>query len=154
MLIGAAGAADRLPGDPGPGQPEHGGGIGERVRILQPVGLGHAGAIERDAGVLDHPQRDLVAHLGGGEPGCPLLHDETLDLVVRHVPGPDDHVVGERRVADPFLLPVDDPLIAVPAGRGRQSPGSAGAHLGLGQPEGADLVHPGHRREPALLLLR
>ena len=45
-----------------------------------------------------------------------------------------------------------DVLVAVAAGRGLQRHG-VGAVLRLGEPEGADLLHPRHRRQPPLALL-
>ena len=120
VLVGAAGAADRLPGHPGPGQPQHRRGVAERVRPLQPVRLRNPDPVQGDVGVLHHPQRDLVVHLGGLEARRALLHHEPLDLAVLHVAGPDDGVVGERGVADPLLLPVQHPVVAVAPGRGGQ----------------------------------
>jgi len=92
-------------------------------------------------------------HLDGRQAWRALLHDEAFDLAILHVTGPDDDVVGERGVADPFLLPVQDPVGAVAARGGGEATRDPGADVGLGQPERADLLHPGHLRQPPLLLL-
>ena len=153
MLVRAAGAADRLPRHARPGQPQHLRGLPERGRPLQPVVLRHPDPIQRDVGVLHHPQRDLVLDLGGGQARRALLHHEALHLAIIGVARPDDDVVGEGGVPDPFLLPVEDPGVAVAAGGGGHAARHAGPDVRLGQPERADLLHPGHLRQPALLLL-
>ena len=153
VLISAAGAAGGLPGDPGPGQPQHRGGVLEGVRPLQPVLLRDPDPVQRDMRVLHHPQRDLVFLLGGLEARRALLDHEPLDLVVFQRTGPDDHVVGKGGVPDPLLLPVQDPFGAVAPGRGGQAAGHARTDVGFGEPEGADLLHPRHLGQPAFLLL-
>ena len=46
------------------------------------------------------------------EAGCGLiLDDEAFDLVVGEITRPDDRNVAPRRVADPPLLPVENPGI-------------------------------------------
>ena len=83
-----------------------------------------------------------------------LLDDEALDLVVVVVAGPDDDQVGEGGVADPLLLAVEHPARRRRGGRSsRRPPAMSEPVLGLGQAEGADQLHPRHRRQPALLLL-
>ena len=73
VLVGAARAADRHPGDPGARHAQHLGRVGERVRVLQPVRLRHPHILEGDDGVLHDPQRDLVLQLGRRRtPGCPF----------------------------------------------------------------------------------
>ena len=80
------------------------------------------------------------------------LDDEAEDLARVGVPGPHDHDVGDRRVADPALDAVEDPVVAVAAGGGLQRDG-VGSVIGLGERERPDRVQCGHRRQPALLLL-
>src|SRR5260370_13556000 len=93
--------------------------------------------------------------LGVGAPGLGaggvLLHDDRLDLVVCDVAGPDDHDVGEARVADPALGSVEDPAAAVAAGAGLE-PDRVRSVPGFGERERADQPQGGHLREPALLL--
>src|SRR5262249_21955022 len=99
-------------------------------------------------------QRDLVLHLLDAEPGRRLvLDDEALDLVVLDVARPDDRDIAPRRVADPALLAVEDPAVAVALRRGRQTATGPRAHQRLGQREAADLFQPRHLRQPLLLLL-
>src|ERR1700692_2668076 len=45
-----------------------------------------------------------------------VLDDKGLDLVVGEVARPDDRDVAPRRIADPFLLAVEDPCIPVTLG--------------------------------------
>src|SRR5918997_7048765 len=80
-----------------------------------------------------------------------IFDHEAADLAVV-VAGPDDHQVGEGGVADPALGPVEHPLVAVAAGPGLERD-RVRAVVGLGQAEGADLLHAGHGRQPAPLLL-
>ena len=86
-------------------------------------------------------------------PGSRGVHEEALDLVVGDVPGVDDHPVGESRVADPALGAVEDPVVAVPPGRGARAAGDVGAAQRLGQAEGADLLERVDVRQPGVLLL-
>src|SRR5262249_33592130 len=140
VLVRAAGAAHRLPRDAGAGHAQDLRRVAEAARLLQAVLLGDAAAVEGDERVLHHAQRHLVLDLLRGEPPRPLVHDEALDLIVAEVAGPDDDVVRERGVADPFLLAVEDPCVAV-AARGRgQAARRARADLGLGQAERADAL--------------
>src|SRR6185312_6328722 len=81
-----------------------------------------------------------------------LLHEEPLDLAVLDITGPDHHDVGDRAVADPLLRTADHIGVAV-AARRRLQRNRVGAVIGLGQREGADLLQPGHPRQPGLLLL-
>ena len=64
--------------------------------------------------VLHDLERDFVLNLINAETGRGLvLDDETFDLVVGDVARPDDRDVAPRRVADPALLAVKNPSIAV-----------------------------------------
>jgi hypothetical protein len=60
----------------------------------------------------------------------------------------------ERPVADPPLLPVEHPVVAVAPGRGREAAGDVRAVLRLGQREGPDRGEVGHAGQPAVPLLR
>ena len=115
---------------------------------------GTRAVLQRDQAVLDHLERDLVLNLLDAEARRGLvLDDEGFDLVVSDVARPDDRNVAPRRVADPFLLAVEDPGVAL-AFRGRhQAAGRSGTHQRLGQAETADLFEASHRRQPLLLLL-
>ena len=93
---------------------------------LQAVRFRHAAVLQRDLAVLDHLERDLVLDLLDAEAGRRLvLDDEALDLVVGDVARPDDRDVAPRRVADPPLLAVEDPGVALALRRRRQT--AAGA---------------------------
>ena len=72
------------------------------------------------------------------------LNEERLHLAVLERPGPDDHHVGDRSVADPALGAVEHPFVAVPPG-GCLERHRVRAVLRLGQRERADLLEPRHR---------
>src|SRR5207244_5545311 len=82
-----------------------------------------------------------------------VLDDEALDLVVRDIARPDDGDVAPGRVADPPLLTVENPDVALALRRRGQPTGGAGTHERLSKPEAADFLQSRHRREPLLLLL-
>src|ERR1700752_249432 len=104
--------------------------------------------------VLDHLERHLVCDFFDAETGRRLvLDDEALDLVVGDVSRPDDRDVAPGRVADPFLLAVQDPGITLALRRRRHAGGGSRTDERLGETEAADLVEADHRREPFLLLL-
>ena len=133
---------------------QHPRGVAERLASLKVVLLGHPDVLQRDLAVLDHLERDLVLDLLDAEAGRGLvLDDEALDLVVGDVARPDDRDVAPGRVADPPLLAVEDPGVALALRRRRQAAGRPGTHQRLGQAEAADLLEAGHRRQPLLLLL-
>ena len=122
----------------------------------------HPDVVQRDVRLPDRALTDLSGDQLGRvalgvagqrlEPVVVLLDDEALDLAVGDVAGPDDDQVGDVAVADPPLAPVEQPVVAVPPGRGRKAHGVR-AVIRLGQGERPDLVQPGHRGQPALLLL-
>jgi hypothetical protein len=85
--------------------------------------------------------------------GRTRFHDESLDLVVGDIAGPDHDEVGKGGVSDPLLLAVQHPDVTVSLRGRRQSAGRARAHVWFGQRERSDLLHPGHGRQPAVLLL-
>ena len=104
--------------------------------------------------VLDDLERNLVLDLLDAEAGRRLvLDDEALDLVVGEIARPDDGNVAPRSVADPPLLAVEDPGVALALRRGQQAAGRARTHQRLGEAETADLLEARHRRQPLLLLL-
>ena len=80
-----------------------------------------------------------------------VFHDESTDLAVV-VAGPDDHHVGDGAVADPPLLPVQHPLVTLPARPGFQR-NHVGAVLGFGQGKGAEGFTGRHPRQILGLLL-
>jgi hypothetical protein len=84
---------------------------------------------------------------------CLVLDNEALDLVVSHISRPDDRKVAPCGVADPLLLAVEDPGVALAFGGCRQAASRSRAHKRLGQTEAADLFEARHRRQPLLLLL-
>ena len=113
---------------------------------------GHPHVIQRDLGLPDRPQRDLVLDLLGVVARRAFLHEESLDPAVLDVAGPHHDDIGDGAVADPLLRAVDHVGIAVAARRGLQCD-RVGPVVGLGERERADLLQPGHRRQPLLLLL-
>src|SRR5262245_54561980 len=137
------------------GAAQHERGVAECASSpLQAIRVRHAAMVEGDFAVLHDLQRDLVLDLLDAESWRRLvLDDETPDLVVSHVTRPDDREVTPRRVADPALLAVEDPGVAVARRGGREAASGAGAHERLGKGEAADLLHARHRRQPFLLLL-
>ncbi|EGJ74113.1 putative pimeloyl-CoA dehydrogenase, small subunit [Streptomyces sp. Tu6071] len=152
-LVGAERAARRRPGHGRARHAQDAVGVGEGLRVLEPVGLGDADPVEREVGVLHAAQRDLVRDDVGAQARRAVLHDEALDLVVGHVPRPHDEEIGEGAVADPLLLAVEHPRVAL-AARGRGEPGGgARADEGFGEGEGAELLPAGHRGQPPRLLL-
>src|ERR687898_966316 len=70
-----------------------------------------------------------------------LLEHEGLYLPVLHVARPDYDEVGEGGVADPTLLPVQDPIVPVSPGRRLQHHG-VGTVVWLGKAPGRDLLNP------------
>src|SRR5712692_4401844 len=116
--------------------------------------LRYPAVLHRDQAVLDHLERDLVLNLFDLEARRGLvLDDEGLDLVVSDIARPDDRNVAPRRVADPLLLTVDDPGVALSFRDCRQAAGRSGTHQRLGEAEAADLFPASHWREPLLFLL-
>lgn len=66
-----------------------------------------------------------------------LFHSEALRLAVFDITGPDDHVIGDGRVTDPLLLPVEHPFAAVAArrrGRSLRAGRAQGSGLGMASP--------------------
>jgi hypothetical protein len=81
-----------------------------------------------------------------------VLDDERADVALV-VASPDDDQVRDRAVADPALAPVQRPApVRLAAGAGGQ-PHDVAAVIGLGERERSQLLHGGHGRQPAGLLL-
>src|SRR5437899_3771667 len=113
-LVGAHRASGRHPANGVAGYLQHLRGIAERVTTLQAVCFRHAHVLQRDVTVLHDLKRDFVFNLVNAEAWRGFVFDdETFDLVVGDVPRPDDRDVAPRRVADPALLAVKNPGIAV-----------------------------------------
>jgi hypothetical protein len=130
--------AERRPRDGVPGAGEHA-SVLEAGGTRQPVLRRYPDVGQRDPGLPDRAERALAVDAPRLVAGCPLLHQESLDLAVGDVPRPHDDDVGEHAQADPLLLPVDDPLVALAARRGLQGDGVRTV-LGFGEREGAQLV--------------
>src|SRR6266853_2381263 len=153
-LVGAHRASRRHPGNGVAGHLQHLRGIAERVTTLKTVFFGHADIFQSDVTVLHHLERDFVLDLVHAEAGCGLVFDnESLDLVVGDVARPDDRDIAPRRVADPALLAVKNPRIAVALRGGQKSARRARANKRFGQTEATDLFEARHRRQPFLFLL-
>ena len=153
-LVGAHRASGRHPGHSVARHLQDLRGVAERVAALEAVRLRHAAVLQGDVAVLDNLERDLVLNLLDAKAWRRLvLDDEALDLVIGEIPRPDDRNVAPRSVADPPLLAIEDPGIALAFRRGQQAAGRAGTNQRLGQAEAADLLEARHRRQPLLLLL-
>src|SRR5438874_4602939 len=113
-LVGAHRASRRHPGNGVARHLQNFRGIAERVPALETIFFGHAAIFQGDVAVLYDLERDFVLNLVHAEAGRGLVLDnESLDLVVGDVARPDDRDVAPRRVADPALLAVKNPSIAV-----------------------------------------
>src|SRR4029077_20228358 len=98
--------------------------------------------------------RNLVLNLLNAEAGRGLvLDDEAFDLLVGNVTCPDDRQVAPGGIADPPLLTVEAPAVALALGGRRQAAARSGANQRLGQAETADFLEAGHWRQPLLFLL-
>src|SRR5271170_4160013 len=129
-------------------------GVAERVAALEAVRFRNPNVLQRDVAVLDDLQRNLVLDLFDTEARRRLvLDDEALDLVVGDIARPDNRDVAPGSVADPPLLAVEDPAVALALSRGQHATAYTRAHQWLGQAETADLLEARHRRKPLLLLL-
>src|SRR5580658_5659389 len=129
-------------------------GVAERVATLQAVRFRNANVLERDVTVLNDLERNLVLDLVDTEARRRLvLDDEALDLVVDDIARPDNRQIAPGSVADPPLLAIEDPGVAVSLGGGQQAAARTRSNQRLGQAETADLLEPRHRRQPLLLLL-
>src|SRR6266446_803829 len=108
-------------------------GVAERLAGLKTVRFRDAAIFESDQSVLDDFERDLVLDLLNTESGIRLvLNDEPFDLVVGDIACPDDRHIAPGRVADPFLLTIENPRIAFAFCGGKKSTGCAGTDERLG----------------------
>src|ERR1700733_3181988 len=146
----------RGPADHVTRHPEHPRGIAERVAALQAIGFRYPDILQRDDAVLNDLERDLVLNLLDAESGRGLvLDDEALHLIVGEVARPDDRNVAPRRVADPTLLAIEHPRVALALRGGGQPSAASRTDEWFGKAEAADLFPTRHRWQPfALLLLR
>ncbi len=89
---------------------------------------------------MNYPERDLVLDLLDAEAGCRLVFDdEALNLVIGNVARPDYRKVAPWRVADPLLLAIEDPGVAVALGCRHHAAAYSRTHQWLCQAETADL---------------
>src|SRR3984957_4904479 len=104
--------------------------------------------------VLDHLERNLVLDLLDTEAGRGLVLDnEALDLVIPEIARPDDGEVAPRRIADPTLLAIQDPGVALALPRSQHPTAGTRANQRHPRAETADLLEASHLRQPFLLLL-
>src|SRR6266404_9462014 len=107
-------ASGRHPGDGVARHLQHFRGVAKRVAALKTIFFGNAAIFQGDVAVLHDLERDLVLDLFNVKPRCGLVfNDETFDLIVGDVARPDDRDIAPRRIADPTLLAVKNPSIAV-----------------------------------------
>src|SRR5439155_23412384 len=126
-------------------------GVLEGVRAGQPVALRYPQVGQLDLGLPHRPQRTLAVDASRVVTGRALLDEEPLDLPVGVVARPDDHDVGDGAVADPLLLPVEHPRVAI-AVCARLQRHRVGAVQRFGERERADRRQLGNRWQPPLLL--
>src|SRR5918997_588707 len=117
----------------------------------QAVLLGDAAVFKGDVGLPDGALGAFAREYLGTVARRALLDEEAPYTAVLGS-GPDHDHVGEGGVADPALLPVQD-VAAVSGGGGRREGAGVAPGAGLGEGEGPDLLAPGHRGQPLLLLL-
>src|SRR5213593_3618997 len=116
-LVGAHRASRRHPGHCVAGHLQHLRGVAERVAALETIFFGHAAILQRNVAVLHDLERDFVLDLVDAETGCRfVLDDEAFDLVVSNVSCPDDRNIAPGSIADPALLAVEYPGIAIALG--------------------------------------
>ncbi len=119
------------------------------------VGGGDPDLVEAGDAVLDAAQAHEGVAVLDRDAGRVGLHDEGRDAALvpvglRHARHHDKEV-GDHAVGRPQLDAVEDVVVAVRYGGGGQ-PGRVGAHVGLGEQEGADVGAGAARQEPLLLL--
>src|SRR5437870_5368197 len=113
-LVGAHRASRRHPGNRVAGHLQNFRGVAERVAALETIFFGHAAIFQGDMAVLHDLESDFVLNLVDAEAGCRLVLDnEAFNLVVSNVSCPDDRNIAPGSVADPALLAVKNPSIAV-----------------------------------------
>src|SRR5256885_8955246 len=90
-LVGTHRASRRHPGNRVAGHLQNLRGVTERVAALKTIFFGHAAILQGDMAVLHDLERDFVLNLVNAEAGCRLvLDDETFNLVVVDIAGPND----------------------------------------------------------------
>ena len=129
----------------------------EALRLRQHRILGEADVVEDDLTGDRGAQGDLAVDLRGlhslGVRGDDEAADDRAALLIGVLGlGPHDHDIGDRRVRDPHLRAVEDPVGSVPARRRLHARG-VGADIGFGEAEAAQSLAGGHLRQPFLLLL-
>src|SRR5947208_1937908 len=116
--------------------PQQARGVAEGIAALQAVCFRKSHVLERDLAVLHDLERDLVFDLLDAEARRGfVLDDEAFDLIVGEVARPDDRDVAPRRVANPALLAVEDPGVAVALGGRGQAAARARTDQRLGEAE-------------------
>src|SRR5258708_1285073 len=114
MLIGAHLASCGLPSNEVARHAQYLRSVAERLVHLETVLFGLSAVVQCDQAILDDLERDLVLDLLDTEALRSLvLDDKAFDLVVVQIARPDDRNVAPRRIADPLLLAVQDPGVAL-----------------------------------------
>jgi hypothetical protein len=151
-VVGGDRVPERAPGARGARGDQDAAGVLERVGSREPARLRDAHVLKRDLGLPDRTRGALASDRLGVVARVVAVDEEAFDLPVGLVARPDHGDVGDRAVADPALGAIDDPPVTVAPGGGLQR-NRVRAVVRLGQRERADLLQPGHPRQPALLLL-
>ena len=132
-------------------------------KLLMPgeaVRFGHPDVGEDDVRVLHRAQGNLVLDPAPAHARQGGVDDEAADAAVGLVPGPDQHVVAKRPVADPALGAVEHPGVAAvgraagdPPGPGFHAAGNVRAVVRFGEGKGAGGAQVCRVLEQARLLL-
>ena len=125
------------------------------VLFAQQRRRGNANVVQNQLGGIRGPRSQLVQRprdVEAREVGVDQEQAEALvpGRLVR--PRHQEAEVGPPAVRDEDLPAVDDPLVAVPAGRGLDG-GHVGAGIGLGDPQAGDLLAADGRAQVPVLLL-
>ncbi len=144
------GGAERPPGDAVARVVEAGEGALEAGDARQEVLVGDEDVGHGDLAGDRGAQRELAFDLRRRQPLHAALEDEAADALVLGL-GPDDHDVGDGRVADPHLGAVQD-IAAVDLARAAFHAAGIGAVIRLGQAEAADPFAGGELRQVFLPL--
>ena len=128
--------AESAPGNAEAGTVKDAEDVAEAARAGQPVFLRDAAVGEGQFADVTGPHGTFARLEGLAESRGTLFHQEATDTIVGFCP--DQRQVGDRRVADPLLDAVDNPMVSVPPGGGLQG-SYIRAAVRFGEAKAADL---------------